>query len=540
MEKEEVMNKIYKKSKIILGMLFISVSIFAQNIELPDVTTVIEGDSIKAGLDTLPDFKDVLIVNGNSGKIVPKLPDVEMPEDEAGTQISEGAVEKTIFAEGLIGGGYPTLFEGEFSVFRMSGESPFKLEFDYSAANGYANHALTDGFYDRTAKLLVEKSYKKDRLSFDLNGLYQAVNDGLQKQIEGISSLNHEIYDANGKISYELGKGFVLGTAFGVNFFNRYADVTNGTFPTVSFVNINPDIFIYWEGYGSRITFNADYLFGNDTKDQLINDEIHRAEFNLAAQWENDYVKLYGDAAAVVGNRIGSNSVLVPFTVGIDGKFPVAFSNRKLMLWANGGIDSKMQSLYEVENKYKFTASTSVLPEQSDWYGKIGLTIPGGEGFTGNLDFEYRQTAFSNGISVPDYTLAPAYGCYDYINSDNLQANTNLSIAYHYKFITFTGRWNAHWSNVPVLENQNEVSVEVNFQDEKARWGSDFNAVFGLGSEKVVPVINIEAFARITPAVRVVLSMNDLVELMKNEERVYAGKYIGRSGNVSALLKFFF
>ena len=247
------MKKIYKFSTIAFTFIFAGTSLFAQNIELPDVTTVIEGDTIKAGLDTLPSFSDVLVVEGNSGKVVPKLPEVEAPEASPAPSAATGTEEKTIFAEGLIGGGYPGLFTGNFSVFRMTGESPFKLEFNYDSSNGYANHSLTDCFYDRNAKLFVEKNYKKDKLYWGVNGLYQTSNDGLQNQIEGISSLNQEIYDINGNISYELGKGFSAGGDLDINFYNRFADVTKGDFPTVTYLNMNPEVFIKWNGYGAEI-----------------------------------------------------------------------------------------------------------------------------------------------------------------------------------------------------------------------------------------------------------------------------------------------
>lgn len=533
------MKRIYKISTFAF-ILMAGVSVFAQNIELPDVTTVIEGDSIKAGLDTLPDFSDVLVVEGDSGKVVPKLPEVDAPEETTLPATAGNAAEKTIFAEGLIGGGYPTLFEGNFSVFRMTGESPFKLEFDYNSANGYAGHALTDGFYDRNTKLLVEKSYKKDRLNWNAKGYYQADNDGFQNQIEGISSLNHEVYDVNGSISYDVGKGFTLGSYFNVDFYNRYADVTKGDFPTVSYLGMNPKLFANWSGYGVQLNFDAEYLLGTDTEGEISEDKLHRGQFMLGAQWANDIVKIYGNASAVVGNNIGDNSVVVPFTAGVEAGIPVSFSTRKIALGVEGGIESKQNSLYEIENKYRFTAATFVLPEESDWYGRFGISLPIGEAFTGNFDFEYRQTAFGNKLWQPDYSAVSSYGCYDYTLFDNQQANTNLSLSYHYKFITVTGGWKSFWIDVPVLELQNKVTVDVNFQDEMARWGADLFAQFGLDDSNPVPVVNLEAFARITPAVRAVVSVNDIVELMKAEQRVYAGQYIGRSGNVSALLKFFF
>jgi len=533
------MKRVYKTTALVLMVTAASFA-FAQNIELPDVTTVIEGDSIKAGLDTLPEFNDVLVVEGNSGKVVPKLPEVDAPEDSAPSVGSGDVTEKTIFAEGLIGGGYPTLFEGNFSVFRMTGESPFKLEFDYNSSNGYAGHALTDGFYDRNTKLLVEKSYKKDKLSWGANGFYQATNDGLQNRVEGMSSINHEVYDVNGNVAYELGKGFTTGAFVDVDFYNRYADVTKGIFPTVAYLDLNPQIFVSWEGYGTTVKFDADYLFGTDANKHISAENLHRGEFKLSADWSNDFIKIYENASAVVGNNIGNNSVIVPFTLGLDSTIPVPFSTRKLTIGACGGIDSKQLSLYETENKYRFTAATFVLPEESDWYGKLAVMVPYGEGFTGNFDVEYRQTAFGNRLWNPDYTNLSEYGCYNYSSVENKQVNTNLTLSYHYKFITVTGGWKAHWLNVPALETQNKVSVDVNFQDDYAKWGADLNAEFGLGDKTSVPVVNLEGFVRITPAVRAVVAVNDIVELMKAEQRVYAGSYIGRSGNVSALLKFFF
>lgn len=534
------MKRVYRIFICLLVMSVTSELSFAQNIELPDVTTVIEGDSIKAGLDTLPNFTDVLVVEGDSGKIVPKLPDVDAPEETSSVDSNSAVAEKTIFAEGLIGGGYPTLFTGDFSVFRMSGESPFKLEFSYNSANGYAAKPLTDCFYDKNTKLLVEKSFTKNRLQMGAKGLYQSVNDGLQNQVPGISALNHEVYELSGDISYELGKGFSASAKLDLDFYNRFADVTSGDFPTVSYLNINPTIGILWEGYGANVGFDGIYLFGNDIENQLTEQNLHRAQFTLFGGWKNDFIRLYANGSAVIGNFIGENSAVVPFTVGVESGIPVSFSSRKITLSLDGGIQSTLPSLYKTEIQNKFSATTNHLQEQTDWYGKLAIIIPGGESFTGNLDFEYKQTAFGNQLSEVEYVTMSPYGAYDYVTKENQQANSKVGLSYHYKFLTFGFGWSSFWLNVPVAQLQNSVDLELNFQDDSAKWGATCEAKFGFGEEKVVPFINLEGYVRLTPAVRIVLSANDIVELMKNEQRVYAGNYITRSGNVSALLKFFF
>ena len=60
----------------------------------------------------------------------------------------------------------------------------------------------------------------------------------------------------------------------------------------------------------------------------------------LDLEWKNDIIRLYGNAAAVVGKNIMDDSVIVPFTVGVESSFPVYFANRRVSLCLEGGIDS--------------------------------------------------------------------------------------------------------------------------------------------------------------------------------------------------------
>ena len=61
-----------------------------------------------------------------------------------------------------------------------------------------------------------------------------------------------------------------------------------------------------------------------------------------------------------------------------------------------------------------------------------------------------------------------------------------------------------------------------------------------INDEMEAPVVNTEGFFRITPSVRAILSVNDLIKLYKGETRAYAGKYEGRGGSAALLLKFVF
>ena len=79
------MKRLYKKSGLALFCAACSMNlIFAQNIELPEVTTVISSETEKADAEALPDFSDVLtkpgIAASGSGNVDPVLPEVETSE----------------------------------------------------------------------------------------------------------------------------------------------------------------------------------------------------------------------------------------------------------------------------------------------------------------------------------------------------------------------------------------------------------------------------------------------------------------------------
>ena len=86
------------------------------------------------------------------------------------------------------------------------------------------------------------------------------------------------------------------------------------------------------------------------------------------------------------------------------------------------------------------------------------------------------------------------------------------------------------------------MSANISFQDEKARFGIDGRIGMSLDSDyDSTPEIDFEAFFRLTTAVRLAVSADDVVKLITTNERDFAGtEYISRSGTASVLVKFFF
>lgn len=534
--------KVFCAGGLALACIAVASGLFAQNIELPDVTTVISGDSIKAGIDALPGFDDVLVLPSDSGKVVPQLPDVDAPASSEVATVGKSSSEKDIFAEGEIGGGYPSIFKGDFSVFRLSGLSPFQISFSYDAAGGFGNHSMNDCFSDRTTNLIVNKKFQKNQFKWGFDASYQALSNGLQNQVKGITNLNQDDYDAKGNFTWEIGNGFSTGLDAGLNFYHRYADVSEGKFPIAAVWIINPAAFVKWEGYGFDISLNGDYTFEDDMENVASDSVTHRGTFGFDAQWANDYVKIFGNVHGLVGNQLNKNQILAPFTVGIDAFFPVYFSNRRFSISSKGGLESNMNRIADLERKYKFTNLVEMPQESSDWFANLEMAVPLKESFTGNLGLEYRHTAFENGYWQPDYESQTGLnaGIFTYSQKNLQQFNSKLSLTYHYKIFSITGGWNAMWMDAPVMSNPYEIFADINFQSEESKWGIDVNGKVSLDSKDKDPVINAEAFVRLTSAVRAVASVNDGIKLFKAEPRTYAGNYITRGGTATFLLKFFF
>ena len=543
------MKKIYKKISVILCLACAGVFVFAQSIELPEVTTVISGETEKAEADALPDFSDVLekpgIAASGSGGVEPVLPEVEISEN---TEIAAGKnlpADKSVYAEGLLGGGYPAFFKGDIAVFRNTGDSPFRFSLSHDSAAGYSGHSLTEGFNDRSTKIEIEKSYKKNNLSLSAQGGYKAQADGLQGNVSSYvkdeypgSLFNRDFYNAKGQVSYEFSNGFYTGFDAGLDFYTRYADKKCNIIPTLAYLDFEPAAYIKWKGHGFDTGITAAYSFGKEMTDMDFANG-HRAEFMADLQWQNDFVRLFGKASAVVGNHLNDKPVIVPFTIGIDSSFPVYFANRRVAISAEGGIKSYKPHIWQLENNFKFAEINFNTSETSDWYGRFNLTLPLKSLFTGTATIEYYQTAYDNGVFEADYSedISSIY----YILPEKHQLlTTDFTLSYAYDIFSISGAWHSNWMDIPSLESKQSVRLALNFQDQKVRWGTSLDFLMMINSEIETPVVNAEGFVRITPSVRAILSLNDIIKMYKGETRSYAGKYAARGGSATVLLKFFF
>ena len=116
---------------------------------------------------------------------------------------------------------------------------------------------------------------------------------------------------------------------------------------------------------------------------------------------------------------------------------------------------------------------------------------------------------------------------------------TDFAFTWKYKIFAASAKYHAYWLETPVLQNKHTISVNLAVQSQKGLWGASLDTAYMLDSPDK-PVFSLEGYVQASSAVRIVLSVNDVLKLLGAEERMYAGQYVSNSGNASLAVKFLF
>ncbi len=512
-------------------------------IELPDLTTVVTSEDQEETAPA-PDFENVLDHIYNSGELVPELPQASVGADGDVLSAGDSSVEKDIYASGQIGGGYPALFSGNFEVSRLFGADPFRIAFNHYSASGFASHNLADGFSSKNTWIELEKEFVRQNLDIKFSGRYEDIGNGLQSRAESVSANNQDSIELSGIILWNFAGDFHLDFSVDSEFYYRFADITYNSsesfvvqdwIKNTSRVTAEPKLALSWVHNGFDISLDGFYSLEAWSK------VSNRGQFDFNFAWSNESLKLYAGVGVAFGNNIGQNPVVVPFKVGLDAALPVYFSDRKLNLSLNGGIDSKRLTTSQLESKYKFSGMNQFTEETSDWFGNFSILVPLKTSFTGKAAVSYKTTAFRNGEWAPSYAdTSLTNGLYGFEQREHDELCTDFSFTWKYKLFAATANYHANWMDIPVLENRHTVSVSFALQSQKSRWGVNLDTAYLLDVSDNKPLINLEGYVQASDAVRIVLSVNDMLKLLGAEERSYAGQYAASGGNAMLLVKFLF
>ncbi len=513
-------------------------------IELPDLTTVVSGSNQEEDIAPAPDFDDVLEPQYNSGELVPLLPSAGTGGEADVVNATNDAMQKDIYAQGSIGGGYPAAFTGAFEVSRLYGADPFKISFAHNSAAGFAGHNLADSYSNHSTLIGVEKDFIRSKLRWGFSGRYEDLANGLQSKTEGVAANNQDAVGLAANFLWTLPKDFQLSFKADSEFYYRFADITKSSvegfevpkwIKNTSRITADPELKLSWLHEGFEISLDA--LYNMEAWDKVSN----RGQFGLLFAWHNEKIRLFADAGLVIGNNIGNNSVIPPFALGLETNLPVYFSDRELNLSLTGGLTSERKTTAQLERSYKFSGLEELTSETSDWFGEAQLLVPLKTSFTGSLASGFHRTAFGNGVWTPDYSKAGSLvsGIYTYSQKDRDELYTTFAFTWKYKLFAATAKYHANWLMNPVLENKHTINVNFALQSQKGLWGASLDTAYILDSSDK-PVINFEAYVQASSAVRICLSVNDMLKLLGAEERPYAGQYVSNSGNASLLVKFLF
>ena len=545
----------YRKYFTICAALTYGLSLFAQNaqtndqLELPDVTTVINTENLKVENDALPDFNDVLEISGESGTVTVVLPDVDNQDTQVDVVTEKSSEEKSVFAEGQIGGGYPFLFEGNFSVFRQTGDNPFKISFNHDSAAGSAGHSLNDGYFDSLTSMDLEKKLTHKNFEWTVDGSYKRIENGLQNKAEDVSSVNQNLISGNTEILWKLPKGNFIGLGLSAKDYIRYANSSSSAslaewVKQTQVFSLLPVAWYSWKGHGFETGVTADYSL------DIYKGALNRGSFTGNFSWENQYVKLYTDVGIVVSNKMNS-SFTIPFTVGVSSSIPVNFASRNIALSVEGGCASGRTDIADNEQKFKYAGFDSLAGENSWFYGKLDFVLPVKNAFTSGLNITYKNTAFSNGLYQPIYeSTSMTNGLYGYEQKRMQLLHANIDLSYFYKMFSISGNiYGNLFDNIPG-EGFLGFAVNASLSDQKGFWGVDGSFDFKLHD---TPKLDMNGFVRISPSVKLLLQVEDFLYLIKPGAYRYYGyyassivtdpgysQYLDRNGSVTLAMKFNF
>ncbi len=551
-----------KRNLILICSFCFCARVFGEEaIELPDVTTEIGGESLKAGLDSIPDYRTI-VPDEKTGGI--QLPQMDGREGDSEKIIAYSGLEmneKDIYAEGSIGSGFPFYFLGDFSIYRIQ-DRPFEIHFKHESTEGFGDVKASEGFFCRETGISAKKYNKDNNGEYEISAFYHSSDDGLQNESSVIT--NQVKHTAGVKIfkTNRWNQNYFFSYGAESNFYNRYSGLTKdaqsaldgGSGKSViqeksSVFYIEPFLEFGLEGKYGKLSFSLDYSSQLNLGDS---DGFVKAEGSSSAQSSHrgafgiEFKKAWFgfDGKIVTGSATGKNSVLFPFTLSVNLPDPHWNSSAWPVIKINGGLHSEQKRAETLENSFRYSFLNAIPVETSEWFGSASVTVPLSGVLSVNGSFDYRKTAFENGVWEPDYkkSTTPDYRLYGFKVKNMEQINTAAGADFAWNDFVFAGQWEAYWKDVPALKDKQNFGATAKYNRKGASWNASSTFRWGLGNgADKVPEIDAMAGWKLSKSVNLALETNDIIKLISKEIRDYCGSdYARKSGNVALVARFQF
>lgn len=529
-----------------------------EKLVLPDVTTTVSGDALVAGKDALPDYSVVLPELRSAKSLLPTLPGIES-YDDFDEPVADLSVSwnKSVFCQGLIGGGFPGYFVGDFSVYKETIDSPFSVDFHHLSRNGYGKLSAADGYFDMSTKLGGIKEFSVNSFDFDLGAGYETLTLGLQNSSNVFYQVTSQ--DIAGVITakWNLPNNFYMSLSDDNEYYFRFGGLLKDVDSSIEVYEqekngasfcTTPVFKLGWRNEFLKLGLDAGYEFekyvGDMSEGQEGRDVSNRGKFGFSAEWINPVINVSANCGLVISDNLAENeNLVVPFDVVLKGSWPVSYSTVPVTLLAAGGLKSYRFTLGDMERDYAFVAAKGLSSESSDWYGKFDLGIPLINAAKFSVGVDFRKTAFENLYWTGCYSeeISQA-GLYSMAQVDRTQVDVVASGEFFYKVFGFNVKAVSHFMYVPVKEDRFFVEGSCNYESITGVWGTEISLREAIGDgADLVPNLSGTAYFKINDALRVSVELNDAIKMFSGVTRIYAhSNYKESAGNLILLVKFFF
>lgn len=540
--------KLENKKMLFITILCISSYAFSQTgeqaegadtIDIPDVSTTIGGIEVPVDTAAIPDFSLILPESEPDFLLSLELPNPDITESDTldDDGIGDESIPSAIAIEGIIGGGYPGYFVGDFSIFQNTGKNPFEIRFSHDAQNGMGTYSASEGYNKTETNLYGSKTISfAEKYILRGSARYNTGLVGLQGKTPDFYNSAHQFVGLNLFFAIALPASWTVDFNADGELVNRYLGFSNTSpigIPTDSNAFTGTTGFtVNWQPDFMTLVFGGDYCYSQvDTQNVFTN---HRLNFDITASVPIKDVLTVSGKVGLVYTEDLRVPVLVPFSILAD------FTQPYMNLSVSGGMKTGQTDSADLQKRYPFVHFQSAMYEQAEWFAKIDSIIPFLKNYTFNTTFNFENTAFDQGRLLPDYdTENPLTAMYYFSLKNLLIFDSDLSISAQFDIFGLSVGWNAAWLDVLPEEHAHEIYLTGSVVSKKGLWGVELNITEAFSGD-YVPNIRASTFYNIAPSFQIELKLEDAVKLFSGTVRTLAGHFVTDSGSVALLAKLYF
>lgn len=528
-----------KKIFLLLILIFATSFLFSQEIiEMQDVSTTITGSKQELEENSLPDFKDILPI---SDELLPELetnlPSVESEQD-AESNIEVNPDDFTYF-EGQIGGGFPSLFMGDFALSRSEKNNYFNFDFFHETINGFGLQESNKGFFKNNTNLKVDGTVNfNQNLSLDFFGNYNNHQFGLQNLSPIFYSTNLQQGTVGLDIDFVCTESLQLYAKVDSGFSSWFASYV----PSQENLDLKSDILRFALAPRLGISGNSGIFscffeggYNLFTSNGIVDSVLHRGDLLYYMDFNFGSFTLKTDIGLVFVNK----EIVVPFSVGFD------FSN-KVELSVLGGLRSFSTDVFYLEQNPIVYDDVQV-SEQSQWFANLDFMFPIGEVCQNNINLEFGMTSGKNSLMLPDYSkVNEKTGLYGFSEFNLPMLTSEYSILFYFENSQIDLSWDAWWLELP--ENlgiaPHQVSLLYSFVPTKNNWGFSVWSSMNFGGNReilgdLIPDTGLSVYVRSAKSFKFSFELNDMIKLFTGTERTMYGSFTKNSPSASIFVSFY-